>query len=436
MQIGALNNGVLFNPGGLPGNLTRVSISHNPTSPVTRPLSLMHLGYNTGATNDGWRPWMDVGTFTANGTDNMYVGLKQEPGSFPIDRYDAVINWGDNAGPAGPFPIGPDNMRFIFTSATVGTPGLPPSNGINGVEAMRMTPSTNVAITNAHIWTGIGGDPTTNLYFGGSINPTQTLEVNSSEATTTVGGSSGLRFTNLNTTSPTLANPGSGVLSVDADGDVIYVPATAGSGIGNYCTATPNPIVGTDYEIPLNTFNYRFSGQAIPFDPAALIPNQDVVGIGYACGVSMPAKFSVLENVGSVAINTTATSSINSDVSTSTPPRTYRAVFGMTNGVQPINFLHTNIGGDFIARDADNTIGVRGTANYFTQAAKIAKGGLFQATGINNQNMGVHAIANNSTGSNFAVRGEALGTAGTNYGGYFIAGGSTCLLYTSPSPRD
>jgi Chaperone of endosialidase len=262
MQIGALNNGVAFNPGGFfPANITRIGVSHDPSQPVTRPLSLMHLGYNTGATNDGWRNWMDVGTFTANGTDNMYVGLKREPTAFPIDRFDAVINWGDNSGPVGPFAIGPDNLRFIFTSATVGTPGLPPSNGVNGVEGMRMTPSTNVAVTNAHVWTGIGGDPTVNQYGPGgtSINPTQTLEVNSSEATTVVGGSSGLRFTNLNTTSPiTATNPGLGVLAVDADGDVIYVPS-GGNAFGNICGAAPVPLTN-NWEIPQGINTYNFSG--------------------------------------------------------------------------------------------------------------------------------------------------------------------------------
>lgn len=418
------------NPGGLPTNLTRVSISDDPTTPVTRPLSLLHIGYNTILGNDGWRSWMDVGMFASKSSDNVYLGLKAEPGIAGIpglDRQDAVLNWGDS--PTSSIPTnGPDNLRFIFTSP-LGS-GLSPASGANGLEGMRMTPSTNVAATVTHVWTGIGGDPTVNLYSGASINPTQTLEVNSSEATTVVGGSSGLRFTNLNTTSPTIANPGPGVLAVDADGDVIYVQGTAGTGVGNYCTTPANPLVGNDYEIPLNTFNYRFTGQSIPFDPTALIPNTNVVGIGYACTAPMPAKFNVLEQAtGPIAVNTTATSSINSDVSTSTIPRIYRAVVGITNGVQPINFLHTNIGGDFIARDADNTIGVRGTANFFSQAAKIAKGGLFQATGINNQNMGVHAIANSSIGSNFAIKSEALGTAGTNYGGHFVAGGSTINNY-------
>ncbi|MBL0329375.1 MAG: tail fiber domain-containing protein [Bacteroidetes bacterium] len=423
------------NPGGLPTNLTRVSISDDPTTPVTRPLSLLHIGYNTILGNDGWRSWMDVGMFASKSSDNVYLGLKAEPGIAGIpglDRQDAVLNWGDS--PTSSIPTnGPDNLRFIFTSP-LGS-GLSPASGANGLEGMRMTPSTNVAATVTHVWTGIGGDPTVNLYgpTGASINPTQTLEVNSSEATTVVGGSSGLRFTNLNTTSPTIANPGAGVLAVDADGDVIYVQGTAGTGIGNYCAATPNPIVGNDYEIPLNTFNYRFTGQSIPLLSGV---NTDVVGIGYACTSVMPAKFNVLEQAtGPIAVNTTATSSINSDVSTSTIPRIYRAVVGITNGVQPINFLHTNIGGDFLARDADNTIGVRGTANYFSQAAKNATGGYFQAIGPNDDNTGVYGIANSSNGANYAVRGAAIGSVGTNYGGFFSAANGTFnyAVYASAS---
>jgi hypothetical protein len=58
----------VYGPGSIVPNtnITRMSISHNPAQPVTRPLSLLHLGYNTGsllspASTDGWRQWMDVG---------------------------------------------------------------------------------------------------------------------------------------------------------------------------------------------------------------------------------------------------------------------------------------------------------------------------------------------------------------------------------------
>lgn len=220
-SIGALvaNHGNTY--GGLitpaaASNTTRIGISHNGLIPVTKPLSLLHLGYQTfGGGNDGWRPWMDVGIYTSNGTDQVFLGLKPEAGSNVLgDRQDAVLNWGDNMTGAG----SADNFRMIFTSAPGGTA---PATGANGLEGMRMTPTTATGI-----FTGIGGDPTSNQYgpTGNSINPTATLEVNSWGNTNDAGGSSGLRFTNLNSTSPTIQNPAKGVLSVDTEGDVIYVP--------------------------------------------------------------------------------------------------------------------------------------------------------------------------------------------------------------------
>ncbi|NQX98699.1 MAG: tail fiber domain-containing protein, partial [Flavobacteriales bacterium] len=141
----------LNNPANLPGNRTRVSISHNPANPVTRPLSLLHLGYNTGAvgngTIDGWRDWMDIGTFTSNGTDNMYVGLKQETGGLPAsDRNDAVVSWGDNGGNN---PLnGPDNLRFIFTETQTSTiPGNAPATSNDGLEIARMEPALATTLT-------------------------------------------------------------------------------------------------------------------------------------------------------------------------------------------------------------------------------------------------------------------------------------------------
>jgi hypothetical protein len=47
-----VSNGVMgqFNPGAIANNITRVSISHDPSNPVTKPLSLLHLGYNSATT--------------------------------------------------------------------------------------------------------------------------------------------------------------------------------------------------------------------------------------------------------------------------------------------------------------------------------------------------------------------------------------------------
>ena len=130
-------------------NITRVAISHRGNQPVTSPRSLMHLGYNTGGvglagTADGWRNWMDIGTFTSNGTDHMYFGLKQETGGVPNnDRMDAVINWGDNGG-SNPLN-GPDYLRFIFTETQTSTiPGNAPATSNNGLEVARFDPSQDI----------------------------------------------------------------------------------------------------------------------------------------------------------------------------------------------------------------------------------------------------------------------------------------------------
>ncbi len=137
---GGINNGermriVTINAPGVPDpasvldkNITRVAISHHGSEPITKPRSLLHLGYNTGKLSfggqDGWRKWMDIGMFVSNGTDNAYFGLKEEKGQ-DNDRYDAVINWGDNQVQENSVN-GPDNLRFIFTSTTT---ALPPGQG-------------------------------------------------------------------------------------------------------------------------------------------------------------------------------------------------------------------------------------------------------------------------------------------------------------------
>lgn len=271
-----------FNPAGLNANFTRMAVSHNPASPITRPLSLLHLGYNSAAATpatDGWRTWMDLGMFTSNGTDNVYLGLKDEGGGVLSDRQDAVLNWGDNQ-----TGNGPDNFRMIFTSATGGTA---PATGANGLEGMRMTPTTSNGI-----FTGIGGDPTANLYgpAGSSINPTATLEVNSWGATNVSGGSSGLRFTNLNTTSPTITNPGTGVLGVNSNGDVVYVQSS-GSGLGNTCGGTQNALT-SNWEIPLGGHTLNITENANT--ASSLL-------IGLPTCTTIPARLGVQNDVHDVA---------------------------------------------------------------------------------------------------------------------------------------
>jgi hypothetical protein len=98
LRIATVSSPGVLNPGSYPANTTRVAISIDGANPITQPRSLLHLGRNTGANSfpagsaDGYRPWMNIGAFMSDGTDNMYVGLKTEGN----DRTDAVINWGDN----------------------------------------------------------------------------------------------------------------------------------------------------------------------------------------------------------------------------------------------------------------------------------------------------------------------------------------------------
>lgn len=60
---------------------TRVAVSLTPTSPLTAPRSLMHIGSplsGQGGSTDGVRNWMNVGYLSTFDSDNMYVGLKNE----------------------------------------------------------------------------------------------------------------------------------------------------------------------------------------------------------------------------------------------------------------------------------------------------------------------------------------------------------------------
>lgn len=145
--------GVVVPAGVTSNNITRVAISHSGNQAITNPRSLLHLGYNTssapiggGQVDEGWRDWMDVGTFTNHRSDNMYVGLKNE-GS---DKSDAVINWGGNQA------NGSNDLRFIVTSATTGQ-GDPVSQSNNGLEVARIESGLATTLPNTNYgMVGIG----------------------------------------------------------------------------------------------------------------------------------------------------------------------------------------------------------------------------------------------------------------------------------------
>jgi hypothetical protein len=362
-SVGALVNTETNTYGGLitPTNVTRVSVSHSGAAPVTKPLSLMHLGYNgVGSSAGGWRPWMDIGTFTSNGLDHVYVGLKQEGTSITADRMDAVLGWGDNHAVTN----GPDNMRFIFTSATGGTS---PATGPNGLEGMRMTPTPLEGI-----FTGIGGDAL-NPYGPATpnANPTATLEVNSWNGTNVNGGSSGLRFTNLTTISPMLVNPGPGVLAVDDEGDVIYVQGGT-AGFGSPCTDTVTSVFTNDRHVELNDNNFYFAG---------LNPNnnENNVGFGWACGTSLKAKVDAYsDGTGGLAGSFFTIENWVNGVNSLTPTGVNGLAVGNGNG----SASYYGVFGQALGSNHNGNFGIYGSAPSATNSYAGYFNGDVLATGI------------------------------------------------------
>ena len=121
-------HGLTPDPFNINGSVTRVGISHNAGQNIDAIRSLLHLGYNTGEIagninlNDGWRDWMDIGTFTNNGRESMYFGLKQQTAGiiskFPEDaHFDAIVNWGDDD--ELPSDGVYSNLRFVYTLSLI-----------------------------------------------------------------------------------------------------------------------------------------------------------------------------------------------------------------------------------------------------------------------------------------------------------------------------
>lgn len=358
-------------------NLTRLAISLDPVTPITAPRSLVHIG-GPAAIPGGVRNWMNVGYLSTYGTDNMYVGLKEEG----TDRQDAVISWGDNqlnaTGNAGP-----DNLRFIFTRGT-SSPGTASAGAENGQEVARFTPSCATCPVDVASM-GIGdfspasaNAPGTAGYIGA------TLDVN--------GDARVRKVTKDNTLNQVLVRDPSdsgrlhwrdaasftgGVGAVSNGLSASGGTAQLGGDCGNAAAAT----LLNNREIPFSKFSILFSGQH---------PEGARIGIGTA-GCTPGAKLDVLQAMGDdqVAINA-------------------RNSAGLTN--------------------AGVAIGVKGTTEFSTTACEgRAIGGAFIAS---------------TNARNFGVYGEANGTGDdncnpVNYGGYFVAydasGGNTGVYAEAPS---
>jgi len=226
---------------------------------------------------------MDIGTFygSPSGLDNMYVGLK----IINSATTDAIINWGDN-----PSPFGGDRLRFIFTS---GVTGGTIASSANGLQI-------------AHMWANSYGDGRMAIgdFQTPGLDPNNTLEIRASSGSpywNDPSGTSGLRFSFLTSANTAMNNPGNGVLSVDANGDIIYVQADSivsagggGSGFTSCTNTTGAANLNSDSKVNLNSHNLYFEGQN---------NSNDKIGIGYNCSSPLNAKLDLLSENGGIGGN-------------------------------------------------------------------------------------------------------------------------------------
>ena len=409
-------------------------------------MSMLHIDGATPSSNPnsafaaGWRPWMRVGVFNQWDSDALFVGLKDES----PNRKDAVIAWSDD----GP-NFGSDYLRFIFTNnvtAPVSQGGGPngievgrwsPIRGYLGIgdfysstitqdPARRLeilrdpgvspnTPSFRITQVQQNpgapastgiftdMYTSAAGNliilPTDNTQplnkprFVG-INtgtPGNTVEINSlalSPSNPSASGSSGLRFTDLRYGVSTPATPlaNQGVLSVDANGDVVYVTGSSG-GFGP-CTAPP--VLGAPSGIDLN-------GNSLSFlDPQL----SSKVTIGTNCTNSTRAKLIVEQSSGST-LGTIGIHVTNMDQSPT------RIVYGVFSQVIPVAPTSSDLGytaGFFFAHGSKENRAVEGLADGLAANDAINIAGRF--------------VAKNGK-TNYAIYAESPINIGVNFAGYF-----------------
>ncbi|MBA3682913.1 MAG: tail fiber domain-containing protein [Bacteroidetes bacterium] len=192
-----------------------------------------------------------------------------------------------------------DGFRALFTN-TKGT--LNTALGFRAdVASASLTNATAIGANASVVGNNnmILGDNNVNVGIGLSgvgIVPANKLELNTTASSPYFGsanGSSGLRFRNMTSTATPMANPGAGVLSVDANGDVIYVPSTPStSNFGGSCSLPfTSSNLSSDYRVGLN-------GKAVNFSGTGNVNIGDVNDCMFS-GSSSPARLWVRNTFGS-----------------------------------------------------------------------------------------------------------------------------------------
>ncbi len=371
--------------------------------------------------------------FVAQGTDNVFLVLKREPSLNPFqpDRYDAVLNWGDNQVPDLINGAGPDNLRFIFTSTTTATFGVGDSisQSFNGLETGRFYPGLDTTFTyllpdSLDLYGRFGvGDFTAS---GVNENPTHKLDV--------IGNG---RFRYLPDSLYVADSTVNKIVMVDSMGVLRWASFSPVS-LGAACSDTINGKLAFNTKIDLNNYNFYFVNN----DSTTV----NHVGVGYDCSTDLPGKLSVYQwHPDTLTINSTAVHAINEDVSSGIDGSIHTAILGHALGI-PTNYdvYRVNRGGDFFATNSFYNNGVFAYVIDGANPESVNEAGLFRAFGgdraagvVSNAagaasiNYGVYTIANDGEEA-YGIYADANG-ASTNYAGFFVGNGVHTGTWTNPS---
>jgi hypothetical protein len=267
-------------------------------------------------------------------------------------------------------------------------------------------------------------------------------------------GFSGLRFSDLNANSiPRATNPGTGVLAVDENGDVVYVAGGTGNGnFGGNCTDPTAGLLPFDTKVDLNNYNLYFTRND------ALNTNQ--IAFGYDCGTALEGKVNVYSKNerwsgsfyvdGNSPIDSIGNSHQGGVKSIIDSTRTVNAtsIYGY---VAPNNFItmvsQIGVKGEVLGRSVKEAVGVFGESKV-TVTNSGAIGGRFFSSGsgsaravqAQNQTSQINATPfsgfgfggdfssvtalGQSVNSNTGVAGSASGNAAVNVGVRGIASGN------------
>ncbi len=236
----------------------------------------------------------NAGASTTQGRYNSFVGMEGGNGNV-LGSFNSTLG----------YLAGLNNGSGIYNTllgCTATVQGGATRNNCTAVGANTIVPGSNQLIlggntfgtthNDVNVGIGLSGD---NIAANGLgyEGPAVKLEINADPASfsytggASTNGESGLRFRQLKDISiPNPTNTGLGILTVDVDGDVVYV-----EDIGNYCSESPQRPLHGDYEIALDngttSYDYHFTGQQDG--------STDVV-VGGGCSNGWPyAKFQSLQ---------------------------------------------------------------------------------------------------------------------------------------------